>query len=458
MDSQSIFDSVGRVSQVLSLPFFYAIIYGFLKEFLGFKHKPKVFVFTALIFEILNCFIVKSPSLPLEIIIDNLFWLVIICSLCKGNFIVKLYTNSMQAAIIILTAITFIGFDYKLCPLLINNLNMAYKGHIFLLFLVNMLREFISLAVLYIFLKNVCRFLSFKERTVNFYQGIYLILPSLASYSMAVLFYMVQQIRIDGRDYFLMSIFPNMYYVVPLVSLGLLISLLIAAYTFKKMLEGEEMQQTNLLMQQQLKQQLNHSKSIEGLYIGIRSVTHDMNNHLICLSSLLQENNIEEIKKYIDNLRDTVTKLSFEIKTGNTIADVVLNDKYNLAKAQGIKFKYDFMLPTETLLEPMDLCIILSNVLDNSIEACMRMNDLAIPKEIYIKSYLNDRYLIIEVSNSTFSKLQYADNKIMSQKGDSINHGIGLSNVVAAVKKYNGVVDIIDGKNMFTINLMLKIK
>lgn len=67
-------------------------------------------------------------------------------------------------------------------------------------------------------------------------------------------------------------------------------------------------------------------------------------------------------------------------------------------------------------------------------------------------------YLIIEVSNSATDKIQYAENKIISTKTDKNNHGIGISNIKTVAKKYNGIVDILEEKHKFIINIMLKIK
>ncbi|WP_237737347.1 ATP-binding protein [Clostridium carboxidivorans] len=183
-----------------------------------------------------------------------------------------------------------------------------------------------------------------------------------------------------------------------------------------------------------------------------------MNNHLNCLKSLAINNNIEEMKGYIDNIGQTMSKLDFKIKTGNPVSDAVMNEKYNIAKVEGIKFTCDFIMPKKTLVEPMDLCVILSNALDNSIEACKRIKDTSIDRKIFIKSYVREIYLIIEISNTCIDKIQYVEDKIITQKLDKLNHGIGISNIEATVKKYNGIIDILQEKNKFVVNLMLKIK
>jgi len=459
MDGRQIFDTIGLVSSGLALPFWYLIIYFFLRQILGFKHKKFILVLVAVFLAIAK-YLSSEIFLPvyLQIVIDNTLWLLAIYFLCNGNIMVKLYAFIIQASTVLLTSIAFIGVDYKISALLIKNLNMASAGDVLLLFIVDIARDFTNLLILYLILSRMTKLLCFSGTTLNKYQGIYLLVPNFAIYSMAVLFYSVQEIKINYRDYYLLTIFPDIYFVVPIISISMLVSLLIIAFIFGKMLEGEEVKQNNLLMRQQFRQQLNHSKSIEELYKGIRGVSHDMKNHIICLRHLAEENDMDEIKKYLDNMENTITTLNLEIKTGNAIADAVINEKYILAKKQGIKFEHDFILPVDILIEPMDLCVILSNALDNSIEACQRISEPSVHKEICITSKLKDMYLLIEVSNSTVHKVKYINDKITSKKPDRINHGIGISNIIAAVKKYNGFVDIVEEKNRFTINLMLKVK
>lgn len=68
---------------------------------------------------------------------------------------------------------------------------------------------------------------------------------------------------------------------------------------------------------------------------------------------------------------------------------------------------------------------------------------------------MKNMYLIIEISNTKNNMLLYDENKIVSTKTDKCMHGIGISNIEAAAKRYNGIIDIVEGKDKFTINIML---
>ncbi|NMM62146.1 GHKL domain-containing protein [Clostridium sp. P21] len=457
MDKQQIFKSIEFLSQWLSLPFLYAVEYYFYKRFLGFKTRAEKFIICALFFTIISFYISKFQSETLSKIVNNLIWLSIICFLCKGSFTTKLYAVIVENAIQVLISTAFLIVDFKVLPMT-HSESMSLNEHMIISSFNIIFSDFTKIILLFIFLKIICNLLNLNGKKINLYEGLCLLIPSLSIYSLATIFYIIQVVKINNKEYYLAYLFPGIYCILPFVSFALMISILITVYIFQKMLQGKEEMQKNMLMQQQFNLQCNHSKNVEGLYKGIRSVMHDMNNHLSCLKILAINNNIEEIKRYIDNIGQTISKLDFKIKTGNPISDAVINQKYNIAKVEGIKFICDFMMPKKTLIEPVDLCVVLSNALDNSIEACKRIVNSDIDKKICIKSYTRNIYLIIEISNTTVDRIQYVQDKISTIKSDKFNHGIGISNIEATVKKYNGIVDIIEEKNKFILNFMLKIK
>ncbi len=454
MEKQQMFQIASILSGYCTYPLQYAIEYYFYKRFLGFKSKLWKYILSAVLITGIDFWSMKIEDGILRVIILNLVWFIIICILCNGNFFIKLYAVVVTETILLLISLSFLTFDFGLIPI-VSNMNILFRENVIIYFIKNVIFDSIRYLVLFLFLKSICKFLNLKEKSVNIYQSLYLLIPCLASYSLAIIFFMIQTIKIQDKQYYLPYLFPKIYYVLPFVCFTLLFSLLIMAYTFKKMLEGEEEKQSNIIMEQQFKLQLEHSTNIAQLYNGIRSVIHDVNNHLACLKALAEDNSVEEMKRYLNNIGETVSKLDIRIKTGNSISDAVINEKYNVARHEGIELICDFMLPKESLLEPIDLCIILGNSLDNAIEACRKITDHNIAKVITVKSYIRDIYLIIEISNTTTGKLQYSGNQIISTKLDKCTHGFGIPNIEMAIKKYNGIIDIVEEKNKFCMNIML---
>ena len=443
MDYNSIAQIVGGLPDCLTLPLLYIIRYYFYKNFLGFRKKPIWLILVSLFLISFN-FLTIDLSSNLLALIFNLLLYLSICFLCKGNFVIKVYSIIVEETILLLFNLSLLPFNFWVDPI-INNINMSFSQHMIINFLRGMTLSILNYAILYFVLKKISSFLKFRDKCLNLSQSLYLLVPCASVYGLAFIFYLIQEVKIDDKIYYLPCIAPKIYYIVlPFISMLFLISIPIMAYTFRNMLESDEQKQKNMLIEQQFTTQLNHIKNIDSIYLGIRKVIHDMNNHISCLKNLADNNNHKEIKKYLHKISSTVDKLDFKIKTGNPICDAIINEKFNISQNEGIKFICGFMIPSKTSVESIDLCVILSNALDNSIEACRKITYPTIEKMICINSYIRGLYLIIEISNSSMEKLRYIDNKIISSKFAIENHGIGLSNIEDVVKKYNGVFDIME--------------
>lgn len=454
MDKNATVQLINLLVTALTTPILYVIRYNFHKNFLGFKKAPWIYIILILPVFIFDFIYVNFIPNFLVIVISNLWLILILFFLCEGNLIIKIYAIIVENAILLLTNLILLPFEFWINPI-INNMEMSFAQRMFVSFTHNILTSFFDFIILYILLKRIINYLSFKNKTLTWFHSIHLLLPCLSGYGLALIFYLIQEIQINNTTYYLPNIVSRFYYLIlPLICCLFLFSIPISAYTFKKMIESEEYKNKNILIKQQFEMQLTHIKNIDSIYLGIRKVVHDMNNHISCLKNLADTNNWEEMKKYLYKISNTVSKLDFKIKTGNPICDAIINEKYNISQTEGINFQCEFLIPQNTSLDSIDLCVLLSNVLDNSIDACKKINNNH--KFISIKSYVKGLYLIIEIINSSSEKLLYNGDKIITSKSDNLNHGVGLSNINDVVNKYNGALDMIEEINQVTLSIMLK--
>jgi len=114
------------------------------------------------------------------------------------------------------------------------------------------------------------------------------------------------------------------------------------------------------------------------------------------------------------------------------------------------------MIPENLDIEPVDLCIILGNALDNAIEECQRIEDDSVKKEIVLKMICKNDQLFISVANPMSGKAIIRDGRFVTIKPDARNHGFGLKNIESVVQKYDGILDILTENNIFKLNIALK--
>lgn len=184
---------------------------------------------------------------------------------------------------------------------------------------------------------------------------------------------------------------------------------------------------------------------------------HDFKNHLICLKNLLQDGKVNETKKYLNSLTHSGYCTYSDISTGNLYADAILREKLLLAETMNIQLETDLIFPPSEMLPPMDLCIILSNALDNALEACENISLKNQKPVIQAISYIRHYCLFLEITNPLPSPPEKSGEFYKSTKSDSGFHGIGLSNIKKAVDHCHGTLQlsVLEGNFHFSIMLPL---
>ena len=122
----------------------------------------------------------------------------------------------------------------------------------------------------------------------------------------------------------------------------------------------------------------------------------------------------------------------FSINSKNTVIDVVLNQKYQIALENGIKMHIKVNNLSSVALNSNDLVVLLSNLLDNAIEACMKIPN---KKEI-VCSILKEDALYISIRN-TSSAVTFVKGQIPTTKENPTEHGYGLPAVKFILNNLN---------------------
>ena len=119
-----------------------------------------------------------------------------------------------------------------------------------------------------------------------------------------------------------------------------------------------------------------HYQEVETMYKQIRGWRHDYRNHIQLMKVLAANGDMDAIKDYLDKLDTDLSTVDTVVKTGNAMADAILNSKISLAKSKGIAVKVDAHIPVKLKMSELDLCVIIGNLFDNAIDASM-----ALPEE-----------------------------------------------------------------------------
>ncbi|MDK2586001.1 ATP-binding protein [Romboutsia sedimentorum] len=188
---------------------------------------------------------------------------------------------------------------------------------------------------------------------------------------------------------------------------------------------------------------------------------HDMKNHMICVRHLCEDKDINKALEYIDSMENNITnynQLNQEFYTKNMILDSILRVKKSICIEKGIDFLVDMDFSKNNSMDMVDVCTIFSNVIDNAIEACDKIDEPNISKKIILKSKYIDGLCIILIENTKINEVKKRKKLFLTNKENSNMHGIGLTNVKRTVEKYFGEVIFTHSKNTFIVKIMIPYK
>lgn len=194
-----------------------------------------------------------------------------------------------------------------------------------------------------------------------------------------------------------------------------------------------------------------HCDEVDNIYRTMRGWRHDYHNHIQAMLALTD--NPEELRKYLWMLNDDLTTVDTVIKTGNVMVDAILNSKLSLIKAKKIAVNAKATVPAEFHISEIDLCVIIGNLLDNAMEACLRQDE---NENRFIRVYIGTlkQQLYICVTNSVGGEVRKIGKAYLSTK-DSGTHGFGLMRIDRLADKYNGYVNRQDEPGAFATEVML---
>lgn len=238
--------------------------------------------------------------------------------------------------------------------------------------------------------------------------------------------------------------------------LGLALINLCVCWYAADILKKEEEIQTLRLSHARTKNQMDMYLNMQKYYKKQRRQMHDYKNQLNCIAGMLEKGQVSETLSYISGLTGGIRKIADRISTNNTVADVVLNQKYQEAFEKDITMTMAVNDLSALTVSEEEIVVLLVNLLDNAIEACEKLDE---NKIIQFKMMLENEQLILSVRNPVKEAVSLKGNRAASSKKNAFMHGIGLMNVDSVVKKNKGtsVVRCEEGWFYFSVIIPLEI-
>lgn len=184
-------------------------------------------------------------------------------------------------------------------------------------------------------------------------------------------------------------------------------------------------------------------------------LSHDMKNHLLVLSSMLEENKTEEAKRYIGLMQEPLSRLEIIPWTGNQVLDTLLNHARNRANENGIHVTIQTDAVHMSRMDDKDVCCLFANLLDNAVEAAKKAGTAqnAESRWIHIKLRKAGEMVFLELANSSAAAPEKKGKYLVTSKAVTAGHGLGIKSAERVVQKYDGTMEYEYGEGVFTVSV-----
>ena len=239
------------------------------------------------------------------------------------------------------------------------------------------------------------------------------------------------------------------YYI---IAIGLIVLNLVVFHLISEILEhSRKMKEAQILRQQSIGQVELYNSMRENYNIQ-RQRTHEYKNQIVCMDMLMKKKDYSKLEDYIGNISDKLDAQLDMVDTNNDVVNAILNAKYYEAIKNDVLFVLKINDLSDIKVSDEDIVTILSNLLDNAIEAAKQC-DVG-KRTVKIKLLSEDDVLSIAVTNAYKTEpMLTEDGYIRTTKNNKEEHGWGIRNIVATLEKYDAeyIIDYKNGEFVFSI-------
>ena len=338
-------------------------------------------------------------------------------------------TEVWFVVIVFLSEAIYFGIGYWLYG---NNQLAFVNGQAFTrweIYAIGIVVRLLVLSVIYLLLKNFYYKMQIKDSIIlTLVFLIAFVISFLSTFSMLNL----------GKAADLMLYFSS----------GILSAIFIIIFMYSKnILYLRKQEQRDKLQIAQLQQQYAYYQDKLKDEERIRSIYHDMKNHLLVLEG---SQGTEATRQMAQELRSQIESYEDYIHTGNDFLDIIIRDKADKAREKKIDFSAFIDFRNVDFIEPLDISTLFGNGIDNAIEASEK---LAVEQRvILVKAGKIQDFVSILIENNCLDEA-YAGGE--TTKADKFLHGFGISNMQKVAEKYSGTCTTTQANGKFTLKILL---
>lgn len=213
-----------------------------------------------------------------------------------------------------------------------------------------------------------------------------------------------------------------------------------------------QLEQTQDNLNLQVQQAMREITTLRDSEQKIREYRHDLRHHMQYISSCIENQKLDSIKEYINEIYTKIEQTKMIIFCENETANLIISAFKQRAEEKGISMTINTQISQNVRVTESDLCVLLSNVLENALNACYKMKDSNLEATIDLSAFERNSTLFIQVSNDYNQDITFVEGVPVTKE---MNHGIGVRSICALVERYEGMYsfELKDGKFVLRVAL-----
>lgn len=225
-------------------------------------------------------------------------------------------------------------------------------------------------------------------------------------------------------------------------------------HLLNKVLQIADLKEREKQLNQQIDFQTSKYQQISSAYRSTRSLLHDTKKHFLYIQEGIRDGKEEQVLNYLQESLTHLEQSYSRINTGNLVIDAFISNYMTIARQEAIGYITDIQVESSRIpIEDYDLCVVLGNLLDNSLNAT-RIIPVPNPRQIEIEIFTSKLEFVIHIKNTRVKTTMDEKSKLHPEE---LYHGFGITNIQNIVEKYSGTYSCFPEERSFETIIVLPI-
>ncbi len=226
-------------------------------------------------------------------------------------------------------------------------------------------------------------------------------------------------------------------------------------FLLNNVLQIADLKEREKQLNQQIDFQTSKYQQISSAYRSTRSLLHDTKKHFLYIQECIKEEKNDQVLSYLQESLTHLEQNYSRINTGNLVIDAFISNYMTIAKQEAIGYITDIQIDSTRIpIDDYDLCVVLGNLLDNSLNAT-RIIPVPNPRQIEIEIFTSKLEFVIHIKNTRVKTTISEKTKFYPEE---LYHGFGITNIQNIVEKYSGTYSCFPEERSFETIIVLPIK